>query len=115
MPKPDLAGRDELYLGHMLDLARKAAALACGKNRAEYEQDEALRLALLHLVQTIGEAARRVSAGFQSAHPEVPWRQVIGMRHKVVHDYLDVDFGIVWDVVTGELPELTAVLQRLVS
>lgn len=58
------------------------------RSRAAYDADEDLRLALTHLVQTLGEAARRVSSPFQQAHPEVPWRKIIGMRHKVVHDLL---------------------------
>ena len=59
-----------------------------GKTRAEYDQDEALQLALTHLLQTIGEAARRISADFRSAHAGIPWPAIVGMRHRVVHDYL---------------------------
>ena len=51
-------------------------------------------LALAHLVQVIGEAARRVSPEFCDAHPEIPWKAIVGMRHKVVHDYMDVDEDI---------------------
>jgi uncharacterized protein with HEPN domain len=61
----------------------------------------------------IGEAARHVSQEFTDAHPEVPWPNIIGMRHKVVHDYLGVDEDIVWQVVTKDLPGLVSVLQSL--
>ena len=47
-------------------------------------------------------------------HPEIPWPDIIGMRHKVVHDYLEVDDDIVWDVVTTDLPPVIAALQRIV-
>jgi uncharacterized protein with HEPN domain len=90
MPKDDL-----VYVGHMLDMARKAIGKDQGQTRAAYDADEDLRLALTHVVQTLGEAARRVSTPFQQAHPEVPWRKIIGMRHKVVHDYLEVDYDLV--------------------
>jgi uncharacterized protein with HEPN domain len=83
---------DLVYIGHMADTARKAASKVQGKTRSEYDQDENLRLALAHLIQVLGEAARRVSPAFQQAHPELPWKQIVGMRHKVVHDYLSVDF-----------------------
>jgi uncharacterized protein with HEPN domain len=63
----------------------------------------------------MGEAARRVSSSFQDSHPEIPWKAVIGMRHKVVHDYLHVDFDIVWDVATADLPPLISQLEQLVS
>jgi uncharacterized protein with HEPN domain len=105
---------DLVYAGHMLDLARKAAGKVVGKTRAEYDQDENLRLALAHLIQTLGEAARRVSPAFQQAHPEIPWKGIVGMRHKVVHDYLHVDFDIVWAVVTADLPPLIADLEKVV-
>ncbi|WP_242392058.1 HepT-like ribonuclease domain-containing protein [Anaeromyxobacter oryzisoli] len=55
---------DEVYVGHMLDLSRKVAAKVAGVRREEFEEDENLRLALAHLLQTIGEAARRVSGEF---------------------------------------------------
>ena len=104
---------DLVYVGHMLDTAEKAAAKISGVSRGQYDQDENLKLALARLVQTIGEAARRVSLPFQQAHPEIPWTSIIGMRHKVVHDYLHVDFDIVWGVVTVDLPPLLGSLRRI--
>jgi uncharacterized protein with HEPN domain len=107
--------KDELvYAGHMLDIARLAAAKVHGVSREQYDADDNLRLALAHLIQTMGEAARRVSSAFQESHREIPWRAIVGMRHKVVHDYLHVDFDIVWDVVTAELSPLISQLERLV-
>jgi uncharacterized protein with HEPN domain len=108
MPKDDA-----IYLGHMLDMARKAVSKAQGISRATFDQDENLRLALAHLIQIIGEAARRVSPELRQSHPEIPWSAIIGMRHKVVHDYLDVDEDIVWDVVTADLPGIVSSLERI--
>lgn len=95
MPQGDL-----LYLGHMLDASLNAIAKVERKSREEFDDDDNLRLALTHLIQMIGEAARRVSTELQDAHPEIPWDDIIKMRHKLVHDYLDVDFDVVWEVVT---------------
>ncbi len=95
-------------------MARKARAKVEGKSRTDFDADENLRLALAHLIQTIGEAARHVSPAFQQAHPSVPWGLIVGMRHKVVHDYLHVDYDIVWDVVTSDLPSLAAALEEFV-
>jgi len=66
-----------------------------------------------HLIQTLGEAARRVSVSYRVAHPEIPWSEIIGMRHKIVHDYLSVDFDLVWDVSRYEIPRLLLQLRRL--
>ena len=110
MPQDDL-----VYVGHMLDMARSATGKVAGVSRTQYDGDENLRLALAHLIQTLGEAARRVSQPFRDAHPEIPWTAIVGMRHKVVHDYLHVDFDIVWDVATADLPPLIAQLEKIVT
>ena len=106
---------DRVYVGHMLDLARRIGARVAGLDRSGFDTNEDLQLALTHLVQTFGEAARRVSREYQDSHPVLPWPAIVGMRHKVVHDYLDVDLDLVWEVVTLEVPRLIAALERLVE
>lgn len=86
---------DAVYLGHIIDLGDKISQRVKGKSRDNFDSNEDLRIVLTHLVQTIGEAARRVSPAFQKDHPEVPWSDIIGMRHRIVHDYMDVDEDIV--------------------
>jgi uncharacterized protein with HEPN domain len=109
-----MSPRDLVYVGHMLDMARKAVSKTRGLSREAYDADENLRLALIHLIQVIGEAARQVSQEFSRTHPEIPWADIIGMRHKVVHDYLGVDEDIVWQVAKEDLPRLVAALEPLV-
>ena len=104
---------DLVYVGHMLDLARSIVTKVASKSQSQFDADENLRLALAHLIQTFGEAARRVSPEFQEAHPEVPWKEIVGMRHKVVHDYLHVNYRIVWSVATIDLPGLLPELERI--
>jgi len=108
-----MSQRDIVYVGHMLDMARKAVSKTHGISRQAYDADENLRLALIHLIQTIGEAARQVSREFCSNHPDIRWADIIGMRHKVVHDYLGVDDDIVWQVATDDLPRLVTTLQTI--
>jgi uncharacterized protein with HEPN domain len=104
---------DLVYVGHILDTARLIVGKVSGKTRGDFDAGEDLRLALTHLIQVFGEAARRVSPAFQKAHPEVPWSKIVGMRRKVVHDYLHVDFDIVWIVATQDLPPLVAELKGI--
>ena len=104
---------DLVYVGHMLDMARKAEEKIKGKNRSDYDRDENLRMALTHLIQVIGEAARHVSPEFQREHQGIPWKNIIGMRNKVVHDYMHVDYDILWDVVTADLPSLITELLNI--
>jgi len=69
---------DAVYLGHMLDMTRRAVKAIKTKSRAKYDKDDILRLGLTHLVQVIGEAARKVSARFQRKHPEIPCGKSLG-------------------------------------
>lgn len=80
-----------------------------GKTEKLFDTARALRLALAHLIQTLGKTARRVSE-----HSEIPWKEVIGMRHKIVHDYMAIDEDIVWEVVTTDLPQLIVGLERII-
>jgi len=104
---------DRLYLGHMLDMCRKITDRTAGLTRERFNGDENLRLALLHLVQIIGEAARLVSEKARAAHPEIPWQEITGMRHRIVHDYMNVNDAVLWEVVTKDIPFLLAALERI--
>jgi uncharacterized protein with HEPN domain len=54
----------------------------------------------------IGEAMNRLSVELRERHPEVPWRQIIAVRHRIVHAYFDLDWQILWDAATDDIPEL---------
>ena len=106
---------DQVYVGHMVDTANKAIGFVQDLTRDDFDNNELLRLSLTHLLQVIGEAARRVPLDFRSAHPEIAWKAIVGMRSKVVHDYLNVDEEIVWDTVMNELPSLVKELERILN
>jgi uncharacterized protein with HEPN domain len=100
-------------LGHMLDVVKRVMAKTATISREPFDADENLRLALTHLLQTIGEAARRISRELQAEHPEMPRPAIIGMRHKVVHDYMGVDEEVVRRTARDEVPRLYAALEKL--
>ena len=104
---------DLVYIGHMLESARDSIARIESLDRAAFFRDVNLPLALTHLIQIIGEAARRVSPEFRAAHPEISWTSIVGMRHKIVHDYIHVDFETVWETATTDLPELVKQLETI--
>lgn len=97
---------DMVYLGHMLDMAHKAYENVHGLDREAFDADENLCYALAHLIKVIGEAAQRVSPRVRRDLPEIPWHEVTGMRHRIVHDYMNVDDDVIWVVATQDLPEL---------
>jgi uncharacterized protein with HEPN domain len=108
MPKDDW-----VYVGHMLDMSEKALEISAGKDREAYDKDETLRLALTHIIQIIGEAAQRVSPEFRQVYPQLPWQQIIGMRHRIVHDYLNIDEDVIWEVLNQDLPSLAKILKGI--
>jgi uncharacterized protein with HEPN domain len=105
MPKSDW-----IYLEHMLDMCQKALEMTAGKTRLDYDESEILQYALAHVIQVIGEAADHVSAQFKEGQPQIPWHEIIGMRHRIVHDYMNVDEDVVWSVVRNDLPSLVTIL-----
>ncbi len=104
---------DSLYLRHMRDLAHKAISKVVDMTRDEFDADENLQLAVTHLIQTLGEAARLVSNELRERHSETPWHRITGMRHRLVHDYMSVDLDVVWTVARSYLAPLIAQLDQV--
>ena len=72
-------------------------------------------LAVVRLLEIIGEAARVVSTEFRDANPEIPWPQIVGLHNRLIHGYTDVDWDVLWDIVTNDLPKLIGALQDLLG
>ncbi|MDP8240445.1 MAG: DUF86 domain-containing protein [Candidatus Hatepunaea meridiana] len=105
---------DMVYIGHMLDKAYTVIHNVKGKDYQEFYNDEFFRISITFWLQIIGEAARLVSEATRQAYPNIPWSDIVGMRHRIVHDYLNINFKIVWTVATDELPELVKELEKIV-
>ena len=106
---------DRIRMQHMLDAAREAMGFAQDKPKSYFEHDRMLQLALVQCVQMIGEAAAHVTEDGRSKAGAIPWQQIVGMRHILVHVYFDVDLDAVWAVVQDDLPVLAADLQRVIA
>lgn len=104
---------DTTRLRHMLDAALKIDRFIQGETRQTLEHDEKLQLALVRLIEIVGEAASRLSTPFQAAHPETPWAAIIGMRNRLIHAYFAVDLDRVWETVIIAIPPLIAQLQAI--
>lgn len=105
---------DELYLGHMRQMASTVCDLVRGMTREELQTDTRTQLALVRAITVIGEAARHMSEALVSKNPDVPWKRIIGMRHKLVHDYFETDLEVVWTTATVHIPELVALLDQII-
>lgn len=102
------------YLDHMLEAARLAREYVHGMDKADFLQDRRTQQAVVLNLITIGEAAGRIVSeckAFATAHPEIPWAQMLGMRNRMAHGYFDIDLNIVWDTVQLSLPNLEDLLR----
>ena len=104
------APKDIVRLRHMRDYAREAIDMTHGRVRADLDNDRQLNLALVRLLEVVGEAAARVTAETRETYHDLPWLQMAGLRNRLIHGYDAVDFDILWDILTFDLPPL---FQRL--
>lgn len=84
-------------------------------DRESLNTERMLTLSLVRLLEIIGEAASRVSKEKQERIPEIPWRQMIGMRNRLIHAYFDIDLDFIWQTVTEDLVPLIAELEKVLS
>lgn len=101
---------DQIRMQHMLEAAREAVQFAEGKTRADLDADRKLVLAVVQLLEIIGEAASKVSEQCQEDYPEIDWANAVGMRNRLIHAYFDISLAIVWRTIKEDLPPLISVL-----
>ena len=106
--------RDEAYLLDMLTAAREVECLCQGITRERFLTDRLAQYGIMHLIQIIGEASRMVSPELKREHPEIPWAGIVGMRHRLVHEYFRILPERVWEVVQNDLRKLAVLLEPLV-
>jgi uncharacterized protein with HEPN domain len=99
---------------HMLEHADEAHSLAKVHVREDLDSDRLFHLAMLRLLEVIGEAASHVPADFRERFPDVPWRNIIDLRNRLIHGYDNINHDILWNILSDELPELIIQLKSIV-
>jgi uncharacterized protein with HEPN domain len=102
-------------LRHMLDHALEVVAMTKGKKRADLDKDRQLNLALVRLLEIIGEAASRVPKDEQARYADISWSEIISLRNRLIHGYDTVDFDILWQIVSQDLPGLIESLRKVLD
>ena len=107
--------RDDSLLLDMLQAAKQIQEYTSGLQEQDFLNSRRDQDAVLLQCTVLGEMAKRVSLEFRNAHPEIPWRKIMGFRNVVVHDYFQVDVHRVWKIASRDIPELIKTLEPLVS
>ena len=97
--------RDDSRVRHMLNAMERIVALCRGLTSAQLRMHEDKTEVILFNLMVLGEAANNISREFAAKNLEVDWRGLAGVRHKIVHDYADIDFDVIWDILQNDIPD----------
>jgi uncharacterized protein with HEPN domain len=103
------------YLKHIAEECAYLTSVTNNLSKDAFFADETLKRAAVRSLEIIGEATKKVSAVFREKYNSVEWKSMAGMRDRLIHDYLGVNYHIVWDVVTNKIPELQAQIQKILN
>ncbi|OIO53204.1 hypothetical protein AUJ46_05680 [Candidatus Peregrinibacteria bacterium CG1_02_54_53] len=103
-----------VYLQDILDAIAKVETYA-SEGEHDFFKDGKTQDAVIRQISIVGEAAAKLPAALRAQHREIPWRQIIGMRNIVVHDYSETDLPMVWKVAERDLPALKKAIEKIVK
>ena len=112
MTNPNLY-RDDSRVRHILSAIKRIMEVGEDLSRDQLKQNEAKTESVLFNLMVMGEAANNISQEFASKNPEIDWKGIAGVRHKVVHDYADIDYDIIWDILKNEIPDVYSKIKEL--
>ena len=101
-----------VYIHHMLDHAIEASEMVQSRSREDLDTDRMLNLALVRLMEVVGEASRRVP---QERYPDVPWRQTSDLRNRLIHVYDEINFDTLWEIIRDQVPPLIEQLEAILD
>ncbi|MHC4752095.1 MAG: HepT-like ribonuclease domain-containing protein [Planctomycetota bacterium] len=101
-----------IYLAQILERIVRIQNFTC-VDKQSFLADPLIQDAVIRNLEVIGEASRRVEVEYQAAHPEIPWREMSGLRNILIHDYESVSLEKIWQVVEKELPSVKSTLEKI--
>lgn len=106
---------DPVYLKHILDAIAKIEEYT---ERIEYEdftEQTLVQDGVIRQIEIMGEATKRLSTDFRKEHSDIPWKDIAGMRDKLIHDYFGVDIDTVWDTIVMDIPSLKEQIEKIMK
>lgn len=103
----------EILLADIREALSKIFTYTQGLDERTFAENSLVVDAVLRNIEVIGEAASKLPEDFVSAHPEIEWRKIVGMRNRLIHGYFGVSLGLVWQTIQGNLPGLRDKLNQL--
>jgi uncharacterized protein with HEPN domain len=110
-----LTKEDSVYLDHILDEIAFINSHVEDLSFEALQEDELLQRGVIRSLEIIGEASKNVSPGLKERYPEVEWKMMAAMRDKLIHRYFQVNWKIVWNVLTAEIPILQAQIEKILQ
>jgi uncharacterized protein with HEPN domain len=108
MTKDDLA-----YIDHILDCIRKINEFSRGLTLKEFKTNELVQDAIIRNIEIIGEASKKISLETKQSYYKIRWKEISGMRDKLIHDYLGVDVTVVWKTIKEDIPALEKLINEI--
>lgn len=106
---------DSVYLRHILDAISRIEEYTRDITCEDFLTSNLRQDGVIRQIEVIGEAAKKVSPESKGQHPEIPWKDIVGMRDKLIHDYFGVDLDAVWDTARKDIPRLKTQVAELLS
>ncbi len=103
------------YLADILEAINDIDAFTSGMTYEEFSQDKKTINAVIRSLEIVGEATKKIPPEIRNLHPDLPWKEIAGMRDKLIHEYFGVDLQIVWMTIQQDLNELHKTIQNLVD
>lgn len=105
----------KVFVGHIIESIELIEMYSEKLTADKFKKNRVLQDAVIRRLEIIGEAVKNISTAFRAKYPEVPWRQMAGMRDILIHEYFDVDLSLAWSVVKVELPSVKVELQKILD
>ncbi|MXY45104.1 MAG: DUF86 domain-containing protein [Dehalococcoidia bacterium] len=104
-----------LYVRDMIEFGERVIGYAASLDQQSFTADQIVYDATLRNIELIGEAATHIPEPVRDAHPEIQWRQIVGVRNQVAHGYLGIDDDTIWSIIQTSIPDLLAALRGLLE